>query len=99
MARSTDPFALSMSGWLLMVDASTVITLRMARLAQMDSAAFAESQRMVSEKAMSMTMLMMKAWTGGLGQNPATAASRTIAHFRPDVARNRRRLAGKRPGT
>lgn len=95
MSRSTDPFALSLSSWRLMVDASAVVTLRMARLSQCDAGALIESQRMVSEKLVSGTVLMMKAWSGALGQTPAVAASRTIAHFRPEVARNRRRLSGK----
>jgi hypothetical protein len=48
---------------------------------------------MVSEKVDAAIALQARALTGGLGGTPASAAARTIAHYRRKVKANRRRLS------
>lgn len=80
--------------WLLALDSAAVIWLRMARLAALDSAAFAESQRMVSEKAAAAIEVSLRTVTGGFGDSPPAIAQRSLAYYREKVAANRRRLRG-----
>ena len=56
-------------------------------------AAAAEAELMVSEKIQAAAALQALAMTGGLGHSPASAASKTLAHYRRKVRANRRRLA------
>lgn len=78
------------------LDAATVMGMRAVRLSALDAAALAEAQLMVAEKLEAAAALQLKAVTGGLGKSPATAARRTMAHYRGKVAKNRRRLARAR---
>lgn len=92
MIRPTDWMNIAFDSWRLGVEASTVITLRLAKLAQGDAAALAEAQRMIGEKMEAGARLQIRALTGTLGNTPTRQARATIAHYRKAVGRNRRRL-------
>jgi len=81
-----------MDAWLLTIEASSVIALRMLKASTGGAAAQAEASRMVSEKIEAGLALQAKAMTGGLGATAPGAASRVIAHYRRKVKANRRRL-------
>lgn len=84
--------SLAFDSWSLTLEASTVIGLRLAKLARMDADAMVEAQRMIAEKVEAVAELQWKAVTGGLGVSPPGAAQATIAHYRKAVKKNRRRL-------
>jgi hypothetical protein len=86
---------LGFDSWALGIEASTVIGMRMTKLATMNPlAAAAEAQLMVSEKMIAAVELQGKAITGQLGAHPAGAARKAIGHYRKAVSKNRRRLSG-----
>jgi hypothetical protein len=92
--RRNNPWlGIGMDAWSLGFEASTVIGLRVMKIAQGGAAAEAETQRMVQEKLQAVAQLQMQAMTGGLGFTPATASGRTITHLRRKVRANRRRLS------
>lgn len=94
MARRKDPWtSLAFDTWSLGLEASSVIGLRMMKLAAGGAAAQAEAQRMVSEKATAGMMLPMLAATGQLGATGPAIASKSLAHLRRKVRANRRRLS------
>ena len=78
--------------WRLGHEASTVIALRGFKFAVGGKAGQAEAERMVSEKIAAGLELQTLALAGGLGATPASAAARTLAHYRRKVKANRRRL-------
>jgi hypothetical protein len=78
--------------WLLGMEASTVMGLRMMKLAAGGTAAESEARRMVGEKIDAGLDLHAKAVTGALGFTPHGAASKSISHYRRAVRANRRRL-------
>jgi hypothetical protein len=84
---------LSLDAWALGVESSTVIGLRMMKFAAGGAAAQTEATRMVSEKIEAGLALQARAMSGGLGIDPAAAASRTLKHYRRKVRANRRRLS------
>ena len=96
MSRTrTNPWLrVGMDAWLLAVEASSVIALRMMRATT--GGAAAEASRMVNEKIEAGLSLQAKAMTGGLGPTAHGAASRVITHYRRKVKANRRRLTGPR---
>jgi hypothetical protein len=97
VTHKNDWMGVAFDAWRLGMEASTVVGLRMAKLAAGDAEALAEAQRMVGEKIDAAAQLQMLAMTGGLGLTPQRQASAAIAHVRKTVARNRRRLSrGKR---
>jgi len=55
----------------------------------------AESRLMVREKIDAALALQSMLLTGGLGVTPASAASKTLTHYRRKVRANRRRLANE----
>lgn len=79
--------------WRLGLEASTVVGLRLLKIARGGPAAEVEAKRMVSEKVGAGLALQTLALTGGLGMTPAKASARTLAHYRRKVRANRRRLA------
>ena len=79
--------------WSLGVEASSVIALRMLKLAGGSAGAEAEAHRMVSEKIEAGLALHALALTGGLGLTPHSAAAKMLSHYRPKVRANQRRLA------
>lgn len=88
--------SLAFDSWALTLEASTVIGLRLAKLARMDAAAMDEAQLMVAEKVEAVSQLQLRALTGALGGSHDKAARATIAHYRKAVRKNRRRLSGAR---
>ncbi|MDR6623731.1 hypothetical protein [Caulobacter segnis] len=94
MARRKDPWtSLAFDSWALGLEASTVIGLRMMKLAAGGAAAQAEAQLMVSEKVAASVTLPMLAATGQLGATGPAIASGSLAHLRRKVRANRRRLS------
>lgn len=93
MSRRNPWLGIGFDAWALAFEASSVIGLRSLKLAAGGAAAEAEAARMVSEKVESSLLLQGKALSGGLGGTPASAAARTLAHYRRKVRANRRRLA------
>lgn len=94
MARA-DAFAWPMvatQAWWLGVEASWVIWLRCARLAQGGAIADREAVRMVEEKWRAQVDLATALATGSFGSEPSRVAGRTIDHYRTRVRANRSRL-------
>jgi hypothetical protein len=77
---------------MLGLEASSVIGLRLLKIAAGGPASEVELRRMVSEKVAAGAALQLKALAGGLGYSPAAATARTLAHYRRRVRANRRRL-------
>ena len=81
-----------MDAWRLGFEASTVIGMRMAKLAMGGPAADEEARRMLSEK-MDSAFELQSAWmTGQLGASPVAGTRKVIRHYRRKVNANRRRL-------
>lgn len=94
MARRRDPWtSLALDSWALGLEASTVIGLRMMKLAAGGAAAQAEAQLMVSEKVAASLVLPTMAASGKLGATAPAIASGSLAHLRRKVRANRRRLS------
>jgi hypothetical protein len=83
---------LGWDAWKLGIEASSVIGLRTLKMAAGGEAATVEANRMVQEKVESSLALQAKFMTGGMGLTPASAAARTVAHYRRKVRANQRRL-------
>jgi hypothetical protein len=81
-----------MDAWLLTVEVSSVMALRMLKASAGGAAAEAEASRMVNEKIDAGLALQAKAMTGRLGSTPYGVASNVITHYRRKVKANRRRL-------
>ncbi|MBY8822835.1 hypothetical protein [Sphingomonas colocasiae] len=96
MARNPSWMTLAIDGWMLGVESSSVIGLRMMTLARGGSTAAAEAQRMVAEKMRAAIELHALAFTGALGKTPNAAAAKSIAHYGRKVRANRRRLSRRR---
>ena len=86
-------FAIGIDAWNLTGEATWVIGMRLARMAQGGSRAEREATLMVSEKVASGIELGMAIATGRMGHSPEAITSGTIAHYRRDVRANRDRLA------
>lgn len=93
MARKDPWTRLAFDSWALGVEASSVIGLRMLKLAAGGAAAQAEAQRMVSEKVAASLTLPMLAMTGRLGSTAPAVAVGSVKHLRRKVRANRRRLS------
>ena len=92
--RGRNPWlGLGVDAWALSFEASTVIGLRMMKLAAGGAAAQTEASLMLSEKIEAGMALGVQAMTGGLGATPQLAAARTLKHYRRKVRANRRRLS------
>ena len=76
--------------WALGLESSTVIGLRMAKLAAGGEAASAEAALMVSEKVQASQEIAL----GAFGLTPLAGTQKTLRHYRRKVAANRRRLGG-----
>ena len=77
--------------WALGVESSTVIGIRMARMAA-GTAEADEVQRMVSEKVQAAFELQVALMTGGLGTDPVATTRKAVRHYRRKVKANRKRL-------
>lgn len=82
----------SMDAWSLGIEASTVIGLRVAKLAMGGAGADAEMCRMVSEKMQAAYELQMAMVTGQIGASPLAGTRKVIRHYRKKVKANKRRL-------
>ncbi len=87
-------FSLSLDAWSLYLDVSTVIGLRMMKVAAGGSSADREIALMINEKVQSAIELQIDGVTGRLGVTPASAAKKVIRHYKRKVGANKRRLAG-----
>ncbi|MHA6720179.1 hypothetical protein ACX40Y_12090 [Sphingomonas sp. RS6] len=83
---------IGIDSWTLGMEASTVIGLRMAKLAAGGPAAAIEAQRMVAEKMQAALELQAAAAMGKLGSTPDAQARRTLSHYRRKVRANAKRL-------
>jgi hypothetical protein len=92
VAQSNPWFRIGLDAWLLTVEASSVIALRMMKGVAGGKPAETEASRMISEKIETGLALQAKTMTGRLGSTPYGAASRVITHYRRKVKANRRRL-------
>lgn len=96
MAKTPNPFALAALGyesWLLWVEATAVIGMRILLLMQGGPRAEKEALRMVQEK-WEANMLLGLHWAGGRGaRTPEAAAKHTMLHYRRRASANRRRLS------
>lgn len=84
--------ALASQAWMLGAEASWVIWLRCARMAQGGAAAESEARLMVSEKVQAQVELATALGTGSFGTDPGRIASRTMSHYSKRVRANRSRL-------
>lgn len=79
--------------WALSVEASTVIGLRMAKMATGGDNNGAEARRMIAEKIDSAIDLQSAMLTGNLGTTPLEGTQKVLRHYRRKVRANRRRLS------
>jgi len=82
--------------WYLGLEASSVVALRLLKIAAGGVAAEVEARRMVNEKIEAGLALQALALTGALGQTSDSAAKKMVVHYRRKVRANRRRLARAR---
>lgn len=82
----------SMDAWALSIEASTVIGLRVAKMATGGPGASGEAYLMLSEKMQSALELQSALVTGRLGANPLTGTRKVLKHYRRKVKANRKRL-------
>jgi len=78
--------------WALGMEASTVVGLRVARMAMGGPGASDEAQLMLSEKIQSTLELQAAMMTGRLGTTPLAGTRKVLGHYRRKVKANRRRL-------
>lgn len=79
--------------WALGIEASSVIGLRLMRMATGGPIAGREAQLMWSEKIEAAAEWQIAWLTGGLGTTPLSGTRGTVRHYRRKVRANRRRLA------
>lgn len=81
--------------WSLGLEASSVIGLRLMKIAAGGAAAEAETRLMLREKFETVWAIQGKAMMGALGLTPYSATTRTLAHYRRKVRSNQRRLRAR----
>ena len=86
-------FDLGWQSWMLGIEASTVIAMRMASVACGGAEADHEIEIMVNEKIEAGHQFQAKLKSLGVGAAPATAMATALKHYRGKVAANRRRLS------
>jgi hypothetical protein len=91
--RTNRWLSLGFDTWMLGVESSAVIARRTLNAAFAGPWGADEANLMVAEKLDAAIAWQKLAMTGGLGLNPAAAASRTVSHYRRRVRANNRRLA------
>ena len=82
----------SMDAWSLGMEASTVVGLRVAKIAAGGAGANDEACRMVSEKMQAAYELQMAMMSGQMGASPLAGTRKIIRHYRKKVKANRKRL-------
>jgi hypothetical protein len=88
--------ALAANSWMLGIEASMVVPLRLARLAGGGAPAASEMRRMASEKVEALATLHAAWLKGALGRDPLSLANGTVGHYLKYVRANRKRLTSKR---
>jgi hypothetical protein len=86
-------FSLGLDAWSLYFEASTVIGLRMMKMAAGGPGTDKEMALMIGEKVQSAIELQLDGATGKLGTTPAGAAKKVVRHYKRKVGANRRRLS------
>ncbi len=81
--------------WMLGAEASTVMALRMTRIAAGGSTGAAEAELMVREKVRAAIELQTRLMIGGLGATALSGTQGTLKHYRRKVSANNRRLTGR----
>lgn len=94
MARNS-PWTLALDSWSLMLEASSVIAMRTAKLAIGDAAALVEAQPMVTEKVEAAAFLQTEAILAAMSGSPL-GAHQVVRDYRERIRRNRTRLARRR---
>jgi hypothetical protein len=94
MKHSANWMSLAIDGWSMGMEASTVIGLRMIKLAGGGAEAEREARRMVGEKIDTGIALSRLAVTQGPGSTWEATASTALRQMRTRVRANRRRLTG-----
>ena len=79
-------------GWMLGLEASSVMALRALTIAACGAHASSEIHRMVDEKWKALFALQCSMLTGALGLSMPNIAAKSVAHYRKAVRQNRRRL-------
>ena len=92
MRRRNQWFHAATQVWGASIDAMMVIALRTARIARGGETGAAEARLMVQEKIDAGMELQAKALQGKLGTSPESILAKTVAHYRPKLRANRRRL-------
>jgi hypothetical protein len=92
-AYGADMFSLSLDAWSLYLDASTVIGMRLMKMAAGGAGADREAALMVREKLQSAADLQMAGATGKLGTTPRTATKKIMHHYKTKVRANKQRLS------
>lgn len=85
-------FRTGLDAWSLGAEASTVIALRMVRLAAGGAAGVGEANLMITEKVQAGLELQADLIGMGLGLTPLAGMQKTLRHYRRKVAENRKRL-------
>jgi hypothetical protein len=83
---------LASQAWMLGAEASWVIWLRCARMAQGGAAANSEARLMVTEKVQAQVELATALAAGSFGTDPGGIAASTMSHYSKAVRANRSRL-------
>ena len=81
-----------MDAWSLGMEASSVIGLRVAKMALGGRGASDEARLMVSEKVQSLFELHTAMLAGGLGASPLAGTNKVLRHYRGKVKANQQRL-------
>jgi len=79
--------------WLLGLETSTVVSLRLAKLSAGGEASSKEAMLMVTEKVRSSMDLLAQAASSQLGATPLARTNAVIRHYRREVSANRQRLS------
>ncbi|MDB5715070.1 MAG: hypothetical protein JWO15_2467 [Sphingomonadales bacterium] len=78
--------------WALGVEASTVVGLRLAKVARGGKAAEDELNLMIAEKLKAASELQIAEMTGRLEASPLAGTKKVLRHYRAKVSANCRRL-------
>ncbi len=87
--------SIALDSWYLGLEASTVIGLRTMKMMTLEPGFEAEAVRMVSEKASAGAELAIQLAFAGPALTPASAARKTVRHYRKKVGANRKRLSAR----
>ncbi|WP_425229248.1 hypothetical protein [Sphingomonas sp.] len=82
-----------MDAWMLGAEASTVMALRMTKLALGGDPGGREATLMVAEKIKAAAELQASLFADGMSLTPLSGTQKALRHYRAKVAANRRRLS------